>query len=66
MVLGILSLRWAASGGPKTWDDKAILAVQAVVGGVVGWQYFVNKMYVGLGCLWAAPAAIIVAMLCDA
>ncbi|KAI5361253.1 hypothetical protein Slin15195_G123660 [Septoria linicola] len=53
----LLSAKWARLGGPSSTEEKAIVWAQLVVGGVVGWQYFKHNMYVGLGCLWAAPVA---------
>lgn len=60
--VALLSVRWAQLGGPGSGEEKAIVAVQAIAGALCGWEYYKHKMYVGLGCLWAAPAATVAAL----
>ncbi|KAI9930150.1 hypothetical protein ASPWEDRAFT_35433 [Aspergillus wentii DTO 134E9] len=64
-VLGILSLlnyKWATKGGPRTWEESAVIYTWMCTGAVIGWRYFRMKMYPGLGFLWLAPALSVLGM----
>ncbi|KAH7042275.1 hypothetical protein B0J12DRAFT_674552 [Macrophomina phaseolina] len=61
-TLALLNYQWAKTGGPKSFEEKAIVWTSMLAGSIVGWRYFKVKSYAGLGCLWLAPAFSLMAM----